>query len=294
MNEKIFGPIRFIPGDNSGRYPYCNSIYIDDAGVLIDPSANKESLLNIKEGPGVNEVWVSHCHEDHFKYLYLFDDTPLLTSVEDARAFSDAEIYMDQCGIEKEEYRDFRRDLLNNVFRYKKRIPDGFLKDGDVIQLGSVTVEVIHTPGHTLGNLSFYFKEPGILYMNDYDLSSFGPMYGNRESTISDVITSINRLRNIPANIWITGHDTGLIEENPGSLWDDYLGVIDERNEKLLHLLAKPKTFQEIADACIVYGRPLEPAALYRLAEEVIMKKHLNNLLEGSFVIHDEGRYVRA
>jgi hypothetical protein len=29
-----WGPVSVLPGKNQGRYPYCHSIYIEEAGVL--------------------------------------------------------------------------------------------------------------------------------------------------------------------------------------------------------------------------------------------------------------------
>ncbi len=78
--EKHFGPIWFIPGPNKGKYPHCHSIYIEGAGILIDPAADRDRLISLKKDPGVKMVWLSHAHEDHFTHLDLFEDVPLWTS----------------------------------------------------------------------------------------------------------------------------------------------------------------------------------------------------------------------
>ena len=40
--EHKFGPIVFIPGDNSGNYPNCNSLYVEgDVRILIDPASQQ-------------------------------------------------------------------------------------------------------------------------------------------------------------------------------------------------------------------------------------------------------------
>ncbi len=43
--------------------------------------------------------------------------------------------------------------------------PDGFLKDGDIIRIGSVSLKVIHTPGHSPGGISLYGH--GTLFSGD-------------------------------------------------------------------------------------------------------------------------------
>lgn len=45
--------------------------------------------------------------------------------------------------------------------------PTGELNDGDRIDLGGRTLEVIHTPGHSPGGVSFLDRESGILFTGD-------------------------------------------------------------------------------------------------------------------------------
>ena len=154
-------------------------------------------------------------------------------------------------------------------------------------------MEVIAAPGHTPGNLAFYFKEPGVLFLGDYDLTPFGPWYGDVDSSIEETMESIDRLRRIPAKVWIPGHGQSIFEENPGPLWDAYVNVILQREEKLLDLLSRPRDRQEIIEAWIVYGKPKEPRYFFDFAEWAIMGKHLERLIRQGRVAHDEGKYVR-
>ncbi len=45
--------------------------------------------------------------------------------------------------------------------------PDQWLEEGDVITLGEVKLEVIHTPGHAPGHVSFYERRSRILQSGD-------------------------------------------------------------------------------------------------------------------------------
>ncbi|MGD2271408.1 MAG: MBL fold metallo-hydrolase [Desulfobacterales bacterium] len=294
MEERSFGPVRFIPGRNNGKYPHCHSIYIEGAGVLIDPASDRDRLTRLKQESGVKAVWLSHWHEDHITHLDLFEDVPLRISQKDAPMLSDIELFLDGYGVEIEEHRKFWRHIMIEQFHYRPRKPHEFFQDGQQIRLEPVTVEVIHTPGHTPGHTAFFFKEPEVLFMGDYDLSWFGPWYGDRESSIEETIQSVKRLREIPAKIWLTGHETGVFESSPAELWEKYLGVIRNRTEKLLQHLATPKTMKEIVAAWIVYGRKREPEAFFAFAEEALMKKHLEILIEKSMVSKKEDRYCRC
>lgn len=291
MKEKCFDSVCFIPGPNRGKYPHCHSIYIQGDGILIDPAGDRKRLMELKKTSGVKQVWLTHWHEDHFMHLDLFDDVPLIISEQDAPQLYDLDLFMEAYGFTGDTIREYWEPLLKNQFHYKPRKPANTFKSGEVIKLKTVTVEAIHTPGHTPGHYSFFFREPGVLFMGDYDLTPFGPWYGDRESSIQETIASVESLRQIPANIWITCHETGLFEKEPDSLWDNYLNVIKSREDKLLNLLQSPKTMDEIINACIVYGKPREPKEFFSLGEHGIMSKHIENLIQRDIVKEINGRF---
>jgi glyoxylase-like metal-dependent hydrolase (beta-lactamase superfamily II) len=295
VEERRFGPVWFIPGERDGKYPYCHSLYIEKEGILIDPSSDRERLARLREDPGVKAVWLSHWHEDHLMHLGLFHDLPLWTSEEDAPPLSDLEIFLDWYGMEDKDglHRSEFRKFMEEQFNFRPRKPDRFLRGGETLPFGSVTVEVIAAPGHTPGNLAFHFKEPGVLFLGDYDLTPFGPWYGDVYSSIEDTMASIEHLRQVPARVWITGHEQGVFEQEPGRLWDEYVNVILQREEKLLSLLSQPRDRQEIIEAWIVYGKPREPKYLFEFGEWAIMEKHLERLIRQGRVTHEQERYVR-
>jgi hydroxyacylglutathione hydrolase len=296
LMKNTFGPVRFIPGENKGRYPYCNSLYIEEAGVLIDPGSSRERLERLKLDPGVKSVWLSHYHDDHMHYLDLFDDAPLYLSDIGAIALSDIETYFDWAGLEDlEDFREYWRNILiEGKYPFKPRTLAGILRGGDRIRFPGVTVEVLHTPGHTAGHLSFFFEEEGVLFLGDYDFSSFGPVCLEPGSSVSETIRSVQRLRTIPAKVWITSHGAGIFTENPGELWDNYLGTIDQREDKILHALTRPMTLEEITEIGIIYGRPDRPRATYVHVERRALRNHLKHLIEKSRVRKDGEKFLRA
>ena len=292
MEDRSFGPIRFLPGDNRGRYPFCHSLYIEGAGILIDPASNRERLLRLRAEEEVKMVWLSHWHEDHFMHLDLFDDLPLWVSLQDAPPLADLKVLMTWYGLNEEEKRVWR-PLLLEQFHFRPRKPARYLVDGETIRLGKLSVKVIATPGHTPGHLSFFFPEASVLFVGDYDLTRFGPWYGDLFSDINETLASIERLQGIPAHVVLTGHETGVFHDPPDELWRQYGSVIAERENKLLTLLEKPKTLEEIVAACIIYGRPREPKAFFAFGERALMTKHLEHLQKRGMVILKNGLYHR-
>jgi len=293
LEEQHFGPVWFIPGKNQGKYPSCHSLFIEGAGILIDPASDRERLVRLRETQGVKMVWLSHAHEDHFMHLDLFDDLPLWISDKDSPPLSSLEIFLDWYGIENKDYRQYWTQRLKEEFHFESRKPTKFLRGGQIIDLGMVTVEVISTPGHTPGHLAFFFREPGVLFMGDYDLAKFGPWYGDVYGSIEETIDSINLLRKIPAKVFLTSHETGVFIGEPNKLWDNYLEVIHERERRLLEFLIKPKTMEEIVGAWMVYGRQREPKAFFEFGERALMKKHLDRLKRLGKVFQEGDRYIK-
>jgi hydroxyacylglutathione hydrolase len=288
MEEKHFGPIWFIPGENNGKYPFCHSIYIEGAGILIDPASDRRRLEVIRDRHGVNAVWLSHWHEDHFMYLDLFENVPLWISRADAPPLSDLEILLDWYGIANDEHRQYWRQLMLEQFNFRPRRPHGFLQGGEQIRLGGdLTVDLIAAPGHTPGHMALYFREPDVLFLGDYDLTRFGPWYGDVHSSIEETIASLERLKRIPARVLLTSHETGIFEQPSDAPWEQYERVIHEREGKLMQTLDRPKTIEEIVNLYLIYGRPREPRAFYEFCERALITKHIERLEQRGMVLRE-------
>jgi hydroxyacylglutathione hydrolase len=292
MDRFDFGPVRFIPGDNRGRYPYCNSLVIEGGRrVVIDPASSRQRLAALRDGAGVDEVWLSHYHEDHFMFLDLFTKAALVMSALDAPALESMENFLDYYGITDPGDRAAWEEVVKTLFRFRPRRADRLFGGDEVVDLGGVTVEVLRTPGHTAGHCSFFIREPAVLFIGDYELSPF-PYYGDRDSDIDQTIASVRRLRDVRARVWISSHEAGIFREDPGELWDRFLAAIDARDERLLDLLSEPKTMSDIVKARIVYKKVREPKFIYDFCEMSTMEKHLARLMDRGMVIR-EGNYYR-
>jgi glyoxylase-like metal-dependent hydrolase (beta-lactamase superfamily II) len=292
--ERRFGPLVFIPGANEGRYPFCHSVFVEGAGVLIDPGSDRSRLMTLRDDPGVREVWLTHWHEDHLMHLDLFEDVPLRVSEREVEPLSDLDKFLDWYGLDDPAHRAWWKEALKTQFHYRPRAPAGVFHGEEIITLDSLTVEVIPTPGHTPGHLAFFFREPAVLFLGDYDLTRFGPWYGDRDSSIEDTIASVQYLRTRPARVWLTGHEQGVFETEPGELWDRYLNVIAERESKLLAFLSQPRTLEEIVGQWIVYRKPREPKGFFEFGERALMGKHLERLTARGEVRLAAGKYVRV
>jgi len=289
------GKVRFIQGDNGGKYPFNHSVYLEgeDCRVIIDPSCGLQKLSDLKQKEQVDQVWLSHWHEDHMGFLHLFDGCPLRISEKDFPPLTDIEIFLDWYNIKDEQLRELWKTIVLNNFNYRSQKDALFFQDEETIDLGSLKVQVIATPGHTPGHLSFFIPDEEVLFLGDYDLTTFGPWYGDVYSSIEQTIESIHKLKSIAARRWIASHNTGLFEKNPGKLWDDYENVIYQREEKILNFLKEPKALDEIAGAWLIYGKPREPREFFESNERALVGKHIEYLERMGKITMEGGKYVR-
>ncbi len=290
-----WGKLKFLPGPNHGRYPYCHSLFWDgEVKVLVDPACDPELLRNIKDSGGVDIIILSHYHEDHFANMYLFPEAKLYVHRLDAPPLADIETLFDYYDMEPgHEERERFEQALKDFFHFTPRDADLELEDGMVLDFGELHIEVLHTPGHSPGHCCFYFKEPDVLFMADYDLTRFGPWYGDRVSDLEDLIKSAEKVRNHPAKWKVAAHEDGILEGNLEERWKSYMAVIDRRETDLLEFLTEPKTMDDIINRRIVYGKTRQPESFYDFGERGIMSKHVKRLLDRGVLRRDGDRYVK-
>jgi len=289
------GKVRFIRG---GKYPQSNSVLIDDSlRAIIDPACNQEKLLAIHKERPIEVVINSHGHEDHILYNSLFPDAQLWVHKLDADVFKDMDQFLNQ--FYPPDQMDEKTiaawtQLLTEVVKFQPKEPDRLLEDQEILDFGQTRVQVLHTPGHSAGHLSFHFLDERVIFLADLDLVKFGPYYGDKASSIDDTIKSLQRLAKIDADVYLVSHGkAGILDGDPAHI-QRYIEVIYQREEKLLTFLASgPKTLQEITAHGIIYGghRLASGAWDLSMSEKSMMQKHLARLERIGSVVKENGTY---
>jgi glyoxylase-like metal-dependent hydrolase (beta-lactamase superfamily II) len=285
------GSIKFIRG---GKYPFCHSVLIDDRNrAVIDASSDRDKLKQFKDQGPVDYLITSHAHEDHLAFNYLFPESRFCVHPFDAPHFENVDSLIDSYGDASQGDREKWRAFLENDCHYTPRRADLLLRDGMVMDLGEVKMEVIHTPGHTRGHCAFYFIEQKILFTADLDLTKAGPYYGDRTSDIDETIRSLERLKTFEVETFLTAHGKGVLEGDPEYI-NHYLEVIFLREEKLIDLLSEgAKTLDQVVQEGIIYGNkpPIGPWDL-TLSERAMILKHLSRLVSMNRVELEGDLYV--
>jgi glyoxylase-like metal-dependent hydrolase (beta-lactamase superfamily II) len=266
------GPISVLTGVDRGAYPHGNSVLVrgDRETVLIDPS-----LSTVERGlpVGIDRVLLSHVHEDHVPGLSLLPQTPVHAHEADTPSLASVDAFL---GL----YGDYafepvpRRHFLS--FHFAPRPDVVPFRDGDRFDFGDVTVEVVHTPGHTGGHCVFRIPEASAVYLGDIDLSGFGPYYGDAVSSLVDFERSLERCRELEADHFITFHHKGIVSGREAFLGklEAFAGVLARRDAALAAYLAQPRRLDEMVAHRFVY-RPHVKLPFVEAVERRTIEQHL-------------------
>ncbi len=125
------------------------------AAVIDAPFGSTDAVIKRagELGLRIEILLLTHSHWDHIAEASLFKEKlqiPIYIHEEDA-----------------ENVKHPGSDQLPMFFPVKGVEPDRFLLDKQVISMGSLSIEVIHTPGHTPGGVCFYIADHKTLLSGD-------------------------------------------------------------------------------------------------------------------------------
>ncbi|WP_366924460.1 MBL fold metallo-hydrolase [Metallumcola ferriviriculae] len=293
MVIKLTDGLQLIFGENTGGFPYSNSLLITgETRALVDAGAGVNILKDIAE-QGIETLILSHFHPDHGRDAYLFKDSQRWVHIGDAPAVADRRRY--------KEFRNYQLPGNEGLMAIEEASPLGkyphspvarAFTDGEELDFGKgARVTVVHTPGHTAGHCCFYEVDREILYAADVDAGPFGPWYGDEVSDIDDFIHSVDKIIELRPKLLVPGHGKP-VTENIMEKLTKYIRVIDRREDDIIQFLAeKPSSLDDLVGQGLIYRRMPAPGEIFRLFEKGMLQKHLQRLLRFKEVTVDGDLY---
>ena len=177
---------------NAGAIMGINCYIVHDEAtketMIIDPGNAQDELIQMLDSMEVKMKYIllTHCHGDHIGGVNKIKEKyggKILIHIKDAKGLKDISINLStHIGLEPITIE-----------------PDARIDDGDLIHVGNLEFQVIHTPGHTCGSISLYCKEENMLFSGD---TLFRGAWGRIDlptSSFDDIISSItNKLMILP------------------------------------------------------------------------------------------------
>ncbi|HKA56354.1 MAG TPA: MBL fold metallo-hydrolase [Candidatus Binatia bacterium] len=289
---RSFGRVKVVLGERNGKYPSGNSILVEDeVTALIDPSLMVRKLRGRVTARKVDLLFNSHYHEDHGAGNSLFPDAPLHVHTLDAPALRSLDTLFAYYGMDDAATEAWKPVVVEKYFyRPRERLIE--LRGEEVFDFGRTRMRVVPTPGHTGGHCCFFFENEGVLFLADWDLTRFGPVYADLTSDLDATIASLRQIRTLGAKTLVSFHEAGVCQENQYEVVTRYLAVVYEREKLLLDFLAIPRTLPEIIRRRIVYRKDYDIVWIDAV-EKNSMLLHLRKLTQEGRVEWDGERYVR-
>lgn len=175
----------------------CSIIWCDETmeGALVDPGGDPEKLLAQAKKLGIKltKLLLTHGHLDHAggaADIKAVLDLPIIGPHKEDK------FWLDQIEDQAAQY---------GMGGLKCCDPDEWLNDGDSINVGNVTLEVYHTPGHTPGHVILFDRTHRVAFVGDV---LFKGSVGRTDFPRGDTQTLLNAIQQ---KLWPLGNDVTFV-----------------------------------------------------------------------------------
>jgi len=235
--------------------------------ILIDTGPSAPQALEILEATlreakvgwdAIRHIFVTHGHYDHFRLaaqiVELTDalvwihpaDKQKLTSALANLFFVEPEPaihFLEKLGVSKTEISRLMREV-GTIEKQTKPLPDYCIRSlspGTALKFPGLTINVIHTPGHTPGSCCFYIAENGVVFTGDTLLPEITPnpifeiSGGESDRSLVKLRESMSYIRRLRASTAYPGHGEPILSIGP--VIDSQFVHMAERSDQVLRIL---------------------------------------------------------
>ena len=171
----------------------------------------------------------SHGHPDHSGGNFWFSENVLIHKNDMELCISANSVKSRKFSVDNAKFfRDYTTNEVRNIlpkdFDENNYINQGTgnllpVKEGDIFDLGGITLKVYELPGHTRGCIGLLYQEEKILYTNDA-INDHLWLFLNESEKLSTYIKTLYKAKNIDFKVFYRGHNAAPCGK---SILDDYI-----------------------------------------------------------------------
>lgn len=227
--ENVAPFVERIVAPNASPYTFTGTncfLVGQDELAIIDPGPDVQAHINAidkaLDGRKVSAILLTHTHRDHSAVapkLARKYDVPLM--------FGGPHRPARDLGF-------FEIDPMKRSGHYGLQ-PDRTLKQGDIIRLGAVQVEVIETPGHCANHVCFALSDRAHVFTGDHVMGWNSTLIADPDGALGPYLDSLDMLLSCPGQIYLPAHGDRIM--NGRGFAKALKGHRLQRNTQILELL---------------------------------------------------------
>lgn len=269
-------------------FTYSNWLYIDDDVQAVIETGMDEDGLQGLDPSRIDLIINSHHHLDHTRGNNLFPLAQVMIHELEAEILKSDDLFVHYNSLDMwdelmpgcdvwEAFEEVGFNGYNRTYKpfdISRKVAS--LKDGQILDFGSVKAQVLHLPGHSVGHCCFWFPQEEFLFSSDICLTKVGPWYGEHLANPAEMIRSIDRIIELAPPRIVSSHIHEMVE-NPIPRLVEFKQRIEKREERIYqHLLQHPSDIHNLAAANLVYRA--HPTNYVVFWEKLMLLKHLERL----------------
>lgn len=213
----------------------CYLVEGKDGWLMIDTGwYTTETMDSLKNGlgelgiaiPDIAKIVITHIHPDHFglagRIKQLASEIVLITHrfesdliesryIKLSALRDEIEDMLKRHGVPFSKLSELKSSSMPALEYVRITFPDITLYGGEIISTGIYDLEVIWTPGHSIGHICIYEPENKLLFSGDHILPKITPSIAyhtqSGDDPLGDYLNSLHKIENLPAMKILPAHE---------------------------------------------------------------------------------------
>lgn len=175
----------------------CSLLWCEETmqGAVVDPGGDLEKIMHEANSANIKitKILITHAHFDHAGGAH---ELAMQLSIPIEGPHADDQPLVERLAYQAQSY---------GFPPVPSFTPDRWLKNGDQVEVGNLSLQVLHCPGHTPGHIVFFGPEARLAFVGDV---LFKGSIGRTDFPLSNHAALIESIRH---RLWPLGDDVTFI-----------------------------------------------------------------------------------